>query len=298
MTGRPLHSVPIQEKTWHAARDRDDEARRGEERQRDLGKASCEHVVHPDAETDECRRHGGERHVRVEEDRPARRDRHDRRHDAHRRQEDDVHVGMAEEPEQVLPQQRIAARNRLEEMEAEVALEREHHVGGGQRRQRKYQGRRRGEDRPAVERQAVERHAGRAHAQDRDDEVDRAHRRRDGEEEQAEVVEVDLVPGRVGLLRQWHVVEPAVVGRRADDEARVDENAGREVDPVAERVHARKGHVASADHERDEVVAERAAQERRHEQEDHRQPVHREEAVVGRGPDQPLVRLRELRPHQ
>ena len=43
-----------------------------------------------------------------------------------RRQDHDVDLGVAEEPEQVLPQQRRAALGRVEERAAEVAVGQQH----------------------------------------------------------------------------------------------------------------------------------------------------------------------------
>ena len=59
----------------------------------------------------------------VAEHRPAREGRQDGRDHADRRQEDDVDLGMAEEPEQVLPEQHVAAFGRIEEMRADQAVE-------------------------------------------------------------------------------------------------------------------------------------------------------------------------------
>ena len=59
----------------------------------------------------------------IAEHRPPRERRNDRRDHADRRQEDDVDLGMAEEPEQVLPEQRVAALRRVEEMRADQPVE-------------------------------------------------------------------------------------------------------------------------------------------------------------------------------
>ena len=67
----------------------------------------------------------------VADQRRARHRRHDHRDHAGRRQEDDVDLGMAEEPEQVLPQQRIAALGGDEERPVEGALELEQHASRG-----------------------------------------------------------------------------------------------------------------------------------------------------------------------
>ena len=60
--------------------------------------------------------------TRVADQRAAAEDRQAVRHHAHRRQHDGVDPGMAEHPEQMLPQQRLAAAGRVEEMRAELAV--------------------------------------------------------------------------------------------------------------------------------------------------------------------------------
>ena len=63
--------------------------------------------------------------------------------------------------------------------------------------------------------------------------------------------------------------------------------------PEGERVQAREGHVARADHQRQEVVGE-ARHHRHDEQEDHRRAVHREQLVVDLRRDQRVVRRAQL----
>ena len=121
-------------------------------------------------------------------------------------------------------------------------------------------------------------------------------RRGDADEDDREAPEVDVDAGRVRLAGERHVREPTAVGRMADEHARVQEQAGEQEDPVAERVEPREGHVAAADLQRDQVVAE-PGQHRRVEQEDHRRAVHREELVVGLGRQDVVVRRRELVAH-
>ena len=63
---RPDHGPALQHRRepcedLDPARDRDDRARRGEEREGDLRQADREHVVHPDAEAEERSRHRRER---------------------------------------------------------------------------------------------------------------------------------------------------------------------------------------------------------------------------------------------
>ena len=65
----------------------------------------------------------GERDERERDHLAARERRDDRGRDPERRQDDDVDLGVAEDPEQVLPQQRVAALRDVEEVEAELAVE-------------------------------------------------------------------------------------------------------------------------------------------------------------------------------
>jgi hypothetical protein len=83
----------------------------------------------------------------------------------------------------------------------------------------------------------------------------------------------------------------------AQEPTRVDEKTTRQERPVAEGVQSRKRDVPRADHERDHVVEEGCA-ERHHHQEDHRDPVHREELVVGVRVQDGPVRPRELQTEQ
>src|SRR3546814_5252254 len=95
-----------------AGRHRDDHGCRGEV---GLGvdvEADGEHVVGPDDEADETDRHHGVGHAEIAEHRLARESRHDVADDAESRQDHDVDLGVTEEPEQVLEQNRVAAADR------------------------------------------------------------------------------------------------------------------------------------------------------------------------------------------
>ena len=71
--------------------------------------AAHEHVVAPDQEAEEADAEDGVHHRFVAEDRLAREGREQLRGHAHAGQDRDVDLRVAEEPEQVLPQQRRAA---------------------------------------------------------------------------------------------------------------------------------------------------------------------------------------------
>ena len=98
----PHGADPVEE--LDAGRHGDEQAEEREEGQQDG--AGGEHVVRPHAGGQRRDGHGGEDHALVAEDRLAGEDGEDLRHDAEERQGQDVDLGMAKEPEKVLPQQR------------------------------------------------------------------------------------------------------------------------------------------------------------------------------------------------
>ena len=77
--------------------------------------AGREHVVRPDDERQDRDRRRRVHHRGVAEQRLARERRDDLRDDAERRQDHDVDLGVAEEPEDVLEHHRVAAAGRVEE---------------------------------------------------------------------------------------------------------------------------------------------------------------------------------------
>ena len=118
---RPRQSVAIQAKTWIAGRDRDRHARRGEAGVADrcgmpVVNMWCAHSPKLSTPTPSSAPHD----PAVADERRARHRREDHRDHARRGQEDDVDLGMAEEPEQVLPEHRIAALRGDEERPVEA----------------------------------------------------------------------------------------------------------------------------------------------------------------------------------
>jgi hypothetical protein len=101
-TGRPSQSVAIQQKIWIPFGNRDQHAGRGEEARAELRQARGEHVVHPQAEREKARRDHRQNDGDVAEGLPPREGDHDGRDPARGRDEDDVDLRVAEEPEQVL----------------------------------------------------------------------------------------------------------------------------------------------------------------------------------------------------
>jgi hypothetical protein len=107
----------------HARRHGDQEAREHEEREHDgrrrHGNMWCAHTSRPRKAMPAV--DGRDR--LVAEDRLAGEDGDDLREDAEGRQHEDVDLGVAEEPEQVLVEQRRAALRRVEERGPEVPVE-------------------------------------------------------------------------------------------------------------------------------------------------------------------------------
>ena len=88
----------------------------------------------------------------------------------------------------------------------------------------------------------------------------------------------------VAMIGERRIRRPSGVGGAArQEEARDHDEPAREVQPVAQHVQARKRHVRRADHQRDEVVAERADGERHDGEKHHDRAVHRAELRVELG---------------
>src|SRR3954468_13519913 len=102
----PGRREPVED--LHAGRNGDHHRREHEEDVEEVRQPDAEHVVRPDEHRIEADRDGRERDRLVAEDRLAREDGNDLGDHAHRRQDDDVDLGMAEEPEQVLVEEGVS----------------------------------------------------------------------------------------------------------------------------------------------------------------------------------------------
>ncbi len=87
----------------YAGRDRDEHRGEGKDGVRDRPHAGREHMVAPHAVAEERDHRAGEDHRGVAKERLTREDRQDLRDDAERRQDQDIDLGVAEDPEEVLP---------------------------------------------------------------------------------------------------------------------------------------------------------------------------------------------------
>ena len=135
------------------------------------------------------------------------------------------------------------------------------------------------------------------HEQDRDGEVDRADDRPRARDREPEDVPVHAAAHRVGGLGQRRVREPPGVRRASGDEAQVQQDAAEQREPERQRVEARERDVIGADLQGHDVVRE-ADEQRDRDEEDHRDPVHREDLVVRARIEDVLARRRELHAEQ
>ncbi len=180
--------------------------------------AHDEHVMRPDKEAEDRDRHRRERNRRIAEDALAAEGRNHFGDHAHAGQNHDVDGGMRVEPEQVLEQKRIAALGRIEDADADRALQNDQHEGDGQHRRAQHHQDAGRIVRPHKQRQPEPGHARRAHLVDGDDEIQA---RKDGAESGNE----DRQAGRdhVGV----HVVRRE---RRGEGPARIHAAGGHRVD--------------------------------------------------------------------
>ena len=260
--------------------------------------ADREHVVRPDEQRVERDADRRDRDRLVAEDRLAREDRQHLRDDPHRGQDHDVDLGVAEEPEDVLVEQRAAAVGRVEEVRSGLAVEEHHRQPRRQHRQHDHEHPAVGDHRPAEERDAHPGHPRRAHVVDRDDEVDRAGERR---RSRGCAARGSRGPGRcpasAASRAAMYAVQPVRRSAALREEAQVQDDPAEQEQPVRERVQPREGHVARADLQRHEEVPE-AREERDDDEEDHRRAVDRHDLVVRVLRQERLVGRRELRADQ
>ncbi len=165
-------------KHLHARRNGDHHRSEGEVALAVDGDAARVHMMRPDEEADHADRHHRIGHADIAEDRLLGEGRDDVADDAEAGQDHDVDLRMAEEPEQMLVEDRVAAAVGNEECRAEVAVREQHRDRAGQHRQRHQQHEGGHQHRPGEKRHLVHRHARRAHVEDGGDEVDRAEDRR------------------------------------------------------------------------------------------------------------------------
>jgi hypothetical protein len=214
------------------------------------------------------------------------------------RQQQDVHLGMAKEPEQMLEEDRVAAASGIEETGAEVAIGEQHGHRAGQHRNGGDQ--QEGGDQPAPGKkwQLHHRHPRCAQVENGHDDVDRAQDRRDAKNVNREDGEVDA---HATLHRQWRVERPAGVDRAiADTEQRQDEGQRQQrrrrwQEPETPVVDARQSHVRRPDHQRNLPVG-KACRSRHQRGKYHDQSMYADQLIEELGLHQLQTGLEQLGP--
>ena len=168
---------------FYARRNRNKKRRGDEEGIGEGNHANAEHMVRPDAQADKCDRHHGSHHDRITEDGFAGENRNDLGGNRKRRHDEDVNLGMAENPKEMLPEHGITTRLGIEEFRAEVAVQRNHDLASREARQGQNDKECQHNHAPDENRQATEGHSRAAHAKDGDEDVERRCHTADAAEE-------------------------------------------------------------------------------------------------------------------
>ena len=174
---------------WHGDEHRRD--REGDDR--DRTDAGHEHVMSPYAPTHEPDSDTGEHHCAVAEDWLTAEGWDDLGDDAEARKDEDVHLRVTEDPEEVLPKQWVSASFGVEEVCTEEAVEGQLKECDRDDRNSKEQQELHDEVHPGEDRHAEQAHALRAHVQHGDDQVDRRYQRGETGDLETQCVEVDAV---------------------------------------------------------------------------------------------------------
>ena len=183
---------------------------------------------------------------------------------------------MAEQPEQVGVIHHVAAEVVGEEMEAEIAVERQQRRGDGQRRHGENHQDAGAQRRPGEERHAHEMHARRPLLVDGDGEVDAGHHRPERGQRDGPDPIVGADPRTVRHLRIGRIAAPAPGRKLADHQGNHDDCGARRRQAQTDRVHHREGNVARPDLQRHHVVDDAGEKRHRHE-EDHDRAVGRKQ---------------------
>ena len=225
----------------------------------------------------------GEHHRVIAEHGLARSVRDDVRHHPHRRNDEDVHLRVPEIPEQVLPQNRLAAVGKVEEVGANGLVEEQHDCRTRKNRDGEQHEDGGDEKRPNRERQPEPRHAGSTEVHDGRDVVGRAQNRcqaENGDTQQPDLLSA-INAGPFGIGTEWRVYGPPGGGMPTfHEESRHHQDSGGKRNPERRHIEPRKRHVGRADLQRDQIIPEHPNEQRHDGKEHHDRPVHRDQGVV------------------
>ena len=217
-----------------------------------------EHVVRPDGHAQEPDRHRGRHHDRIAEDCLPREDRNNFGDESERGDHEDVDLRMAENPEEMHPDDGGTSGLRVKEVPAEIAVNQQHDLRGGEGADGEQHQAGHDEIEPGEQRHFAEGHSGAAHGNDGGDDVDRGADAAETGDQQAQSPEIGAVAGRECQRSQRRIGKPAHVRSVAGaveavgpEQAEIKEKTSECGEPEAESVQARESHVSRADHQRE-----------------------------------------------
>ena len=263
--------------------------------------------------------HGGEDHALVAEDGLAGEDGEHLGDDAEEGQGEDVDLRVAEEPEEVLPQQGRATADggevtvgdemgrpgdgmtprHGEDVGAEVPVTEQHDQGAGEHRERDEDQDAGHQHVPGEDGHSEHGHARGAQIEDGGHQVHPGEDGREPGQHQGHDPDVTADAGRARGAGEWGVGHPAEAGRPAGhQEAQHHGDRPGEVEPVAQGVETGERHVGGADLQRHHVVGQATEGERPGEQIEHQAAVHGEQLVVLPEGEERRVGRRQLEPEE
>src|SRR5699024_3247609 len=270
----PHGAEPVEE--LHTGRDCNQERHEGEERKQN--RAGDEHVVCPHSHGQSSNGQGREDQTHVAEHRLAGEDREDLGDDAEERQSQDIDLRVAEEPEQVLPQDGATVA-RVVDVAAQLTVVQNTQCSSSQQREDKQDQQRGNEDIPGEDRHAEHGHTRSTQHQDGRDHVHAGKNGTDTTDTDTHDPQVRAQTRGVNSVCQWLVHGPAEVSRAArGEEAGQHQDTTGGGEPEAEGIQTREGHVRCTNLERNDVVSE-AEHHRGAIQQQHDGAVHGEQLV-------------------
>ena len=246
---------------------------------RHWAKTRGKHVVGPHTPPDEADCGTRKHHERIAKQWLATEHRQHLRDNAERRQDEHVDLGVAKDPEQVLPQQRVGTCRYVKELGAETALKREQEQSNRDDGNCEQQQELHDECEPGEHRHLHQSHSWCPHVEHGHDQVDCTGERRNAGDLQTKCPEVDASARREHRARVGCVHEPATIGGTTEKPGKVDDDATSQKTPESEGVDAWEGNVASPNLQWHEIVC-KAGSHRHHEQKHHRGGMHRKHLVV------------------
>ena len=190
---------------------------------------------------------------------------------------------MAEEPEQVLPQERIAAARGIVEAGGHGLVKQQHDRAGDQGPRGGHEDDAGQDDHPDQDRDVVHFHARRAAVHRGDGEVDAAQQERDefqrDREQPQRRADRRQVIGAAGGKRG--IGGPGAAKRAALDQKRSEKNeSAQQENLIRKAIDSRKRHVVAADHQRDQEISECGDEHGHGHPENHDAAVHGDQRVV------------------